>query len=514
MLGPSTVQPQTSPVPSPGPDPGHGRRRPARRGLVAGVALLAVMALVGIATIGPGSPGPAVAGRNPAPVAGTGTGASGTVDWPAPPGALVAPTTSTMPEQPDSRWLRLAATPSPDPRTAVTARLTATLASLRQKDGIPGIQATILWPDGQTWTAASGFASVSSGVRVTRTTPFPVASVSKTFLAALVVELSQEGRFGLDDAFVTLVPAAAVDPRVTIRELLDHTSGIYDFFNNTKIDAALLGCRSCPWTPARALSYVKKPYFPPGTNWAYSNTNYVLLGQLVEAVTGQPYATLLRQRFFDPLGLTSTYVQGQEPARGSTIVHSYRFFTRSVTEKPTSMWDGTGISPFRSLITAAGSAGSVASTSWDLAHWARALYGGSLLAPAALSQMLDFDTAKATRAAMAYGLGVQEYTIAGRTAYGHGGRLLGARSAIRYLPVEGLSIAVVINTDRGDPAVIAQSLLDLVLPPLPPVTASPQPTPTPTPTLTPSFYVAPDGRSSADPIPQRVAASSVAPGLP
>ncbi len=501
MLGPPTLQPQPSPIPSSGPDQDHGRRRPARRRLVAGVALLAVAALVGIATIGPGSPGPAAAGRNPAPVAGTGAGASATIDWPAPPGALGAPTASTMPDQPDSRWLQLAVTPSPDPRTAVTAKLTATLASLRQKYGIPGIQATILWPDGQTWTAASGFASVSSGLRVTRTTPFPVASVSKTFLAALVVELANEGRFGLDDPLVAWLPAAAVDPKVTIRELLDHTSGLYDFFNNTKIDKALLGCRSCAWTPAQALSYVKKPYFPPGTNWAYSNTNYVLLGQLVESVTGQPYATQLRQRFFDPLGLTSTYVQGQEPSRGTTIVHSYRFFTRSVKEKPTSLWDGTGISPFRSVITAAGSAGSVASTSWDLAHWARALYGGSLLAQPALSQMLDFAPALATRAAMPYGLGVQQYTIAGRTAYGHGGRLLGARSAIRYLPNERISIAVVINTDRADPAVVAQSLLNVFLPPLPPITASPPPTPSPTPSLSAPA----SGQPSANPIPQATA---------
>jgi D-alanyl-D-alanine carboxypeptidase len=467
------------------------------------VALAFVAVLIVVGTIGPGSPGLASAGRDPGPAGGAG-GTAGANPSSAPAGALAAPTASPVPEPPDSRWLQLAVVPTPP--VDLSAALTAALAKLRQKAGIPGISATILWPDGRSWTAVSGFASVSSGVRVTRTTPFPVASVSKTFLAVLVVQLSQEGRFGLDDPLVTWLPAAAVNPTVTIRELLDHTSGIYDFFNNPKIDKALLGCRGCPWTPAKALSYVKKAYFPPGTNWAYSNTNYVLLGQLVEAVTGQTYVTLLRQRFFDPLGLTSTYVQGAEPARGTTIVHSYRFFTTSVKEKPTSLWDGTGISPFRSVVTAAGSAGAVASTSWDLAHWAQALYSGQLLAPPAFSQMLDFAPALATRSAVPYGLGVQEYTISGRTAYGHGGRLLGARSAIRYLPSAGISIAIVMNTDRGDPAAIAKSLLDIVLPPLPPPPPSPSPTPT--------FSLLPSGQPSPDPIPVPVAGASGAPSLP
>ena len=227
---------------------------------------------------------------------------------------------------------------------------------------------------------------------VRTTTPFAVASISKTFLAALVVQLSLEGRFALDDPVLAYLPTANVDPAVTIRELLDHTSGVYDFFSNSKIDKALLGCPTCLWTPARALAYVKKPYFAPGTSFAYSNTNYVLLGQLVERVTGVPYATLLRQRFFGPLGLTSTYVQGMEPARGGAIAHAYRFLTSKVNERPTPLWDGTGIAPFRSLVTAAGSSGAIASSSLDLARWTRALYGGQVLGPVGAAEMLDFTT--------------------------------------------------------------------------------------------------------------------------
>ena len=305
------------------------------------------------------------------------------------------------------------------------------------------------------------------------------------------MELAQEGRFGLDDPLVRYLPAAGVNPAVTIRELLDHTSGIADFFSSAKIDDAILGCRTCLWTPAKSLSFVGKQLFAPGTRWSYSNTNYVLLGQLVEAVTGDTYANLLRTRFFTPLGLISTFVQGKEAAP-YPVVHSYRFSTSSRSERPTALWDGTGVSPFRSLATAAGSAGDIASSARDLALWARALYGGRVLGNDGSKAMLDFNATMLVRSSVPYGLGVEQFTVAGRVAYGHGGRLLGARSAIRYLPAEGMSIAVVINTDRGNPATIVNELAAVALPPL--VAPTPSPTPTtpgarPTPTPTPSAVI-------------------------
>jgi D-alanyl-D-alanine carboxypeptidase len=245
------------------------------------------------------------------------------------------------------------------------------------------------------------------------------------------------------------------------------------------------------WTPAQALSYEKKPLFAPGTSWAYSNTGYVLLGQLVEQVTGTSYATLLRQRFFDPLGLTSTYVQYLEPAR-QPVAHAYQFFTYYRSEKPTSLWDGTGISPFMSVLTAAGSAGSVASSARDLAIWAKALYSGKVLGPGGLTQMLNFAPTKSFfRYNDPYGLGVQQYPINGLISYGHDGRLLGARATIRYIPSLNVSIAVVMNTDRGDSAGIATQLLTLVAPPVP--------KPTPSPSARPSPSTAPSASVSATP---------------
>ena len=364
--------------------------------------------------------------------------------------------------------------PPPFPSAALTARL----AELRRAYRIPGIEATIIFADGRSWRAHAGFRDYERRITLANRTPLAIASVSKTFIAALVIQLAGEGWFGLDDPVVRWLPSARVDPGVTIRELLDHTSGVFDFFSNTLIDRALLDCPACAWTPSKALSYVKKPYFVPGAGWHYSNTGYVLLGELVDQVTGTAYPALLRQRFFEPLGLISTYVQGVEPAP-FPVSHSYRFTTPSLGEAPKPLWDGTGVAPFRSVTTAAGSAGAIASSARDLALWARFLYSGAILGPSGLAEMLDVAPSLPYRADAPYGLGVQQYLIGGRLAYGHGGRLLGARSAIRYLPAEGISIAVVQNTDRGDPGVIAEELLAVILAPLPTPAPSPGPSPAP-----------------------------------
>jgi CubicO group peptidase (beta-lactamase class C family) len=131
--------------------------------------------------------------------------------------------------------------------------------------------------------------------------------------------------------------------------------------------------------------------------------------------------------------------------------------------------DGTGVVPFTSVVTAAGAAGSIASTSLDVARWARALYGGDVLDPASLASMIDDAIGVAYwRPTMPYGLGVQELTIAGWGTYGHSGRLLGFRGAMRYLPDTGVAIAVLTNQSSVDPAPLVGTLLDAAFPaPLP-----------------------------------------------
>ncbi len=452
-----------------------GRRSPARR---LGVVLAAVCVVLTLVAVVEASPAyrPLSANGAISPIA----------DAPeamVQPGAAAVPTASApTASAPTSTAPAATVQPSPSVTPVPAAALRAALEAVRTEYGVPGVSATIIWPDGRSWTGASGLANVRTGIAVDRQTAFAIGSVTKTFVAALILELSEEGRLGLDDPVRRWLPTAAVASSVTIRQLLDHTSGLYDYFSNPLIDPALFDAPRRVWTAARSLSYVKRPYFEPGTNWAYSNTNYVLLGMIAERVTGTRIATELRRRFFDPLKLRTVFVQAAETPR-APVAHSYRFLAAGVSARPIDLSDGTAVAPFTSLTTAAGSAGAMASSSWDLARWARALYGGRVLKPETLLAMYaDADLTDTLPWGPRYGLGVTLRQIDGRDTVGHGGRLLGARSEMRYLPTEGVAIAVVTNQSRTDTEIVVKALLNIAVP-----ISTPSPSPSPTaPAPTPS----------------------------
>ena len=325
------------------------------------------------------------------------------------------------------------------------------------------MSAAILFADGSMWRTTSGFGDVEAKRRLTADTEFAVASISKTFLAALILTLAEEGKLGLERPVVTYLPALEIDPTITVHELLDHTSGLHDYFYAPDIDEALLADPERVWTADEALAYVGKPYFKPGQGWHYSNTNYLILGLLAEAIEKRPLADQLRARFLAPIGLDHTHYQGVEAPLGP-LARAYRFDGPGVREKPIPLTDGTDVVPFTSVVTAAGSAGSMASTAEDLATWARALYGGRVLTSASFAAMVtDAQRTAAFKPSIAYGLGVQEATIDGRPTLGHSGRYLGSRSVVRWLPNEGIAIAVLTNQSRNDPGLIARDLLRVVL---------------------------------------------------
>ena len=347
----------------------------------------------------------------------------------------------------------------------VRAALDARLEALMKKVGIPGISATILFADGSVWEGVAGLADVAAGRRVTTDTAFPVASVSKTFTAALVLGLVEDGKLRLDSPVKPFLPTVAIDPTITVRELLDHTSGLRDFYFGAGVDKALLVKRDQVWDAARSLGYMGKPFSKPGLSWHYSNTNYLLLGLLAEAVDGAAVAAQLRERFLTPLGLDHTYYQFVEAPLGPTV-HDYRFNGPKATLPAIDLSDGTPVVPFTSVVTAAGAAGSIATTSADLAHWARSLYGGSVLDATSRAEMIgDIVRTAGYKPAAAYGLGVQLVQVAGHPALGHSGRFLGASAVVRWLPDLQVGIAVLTNQSRSDPSPILADLLKLALRP-------------------------------------------------
>ncbi len=355
----------------------------------------------------------------------------------------------------------------PPTQAALRETLQRRLDRLRVRDGIPGVSVAIRFPDGTTWLGTSGLADVKTGERVDADTAFAIASISKTFTAALIMALSEEGMVTLARPVIEYLPEVSIDRRVTVRMLLDHTSGVRDFFYDPKIDKALLADRGRKWDAARSLRFVGKPYFKPGKGWHYSNTNYLLLGLIAERVDGRSLAAQLRARFFGPLRLDHTFEQIDGSPAGS-VAHGYRFEGASTKLRPVDLSDGTDMAPFTSVVTAAGAAGSIASTPSDLVRWAGALYGGVVLDPASLQSMIGdvgrtAGTPTGTSATIPYGLGVQAIEFDGHQTLGHSGRLLGFRAVLRWLPKERIAIAVVTNQSRADPSVIARSLLRMAL---------------------------------------------------
>ena len=451
------------------------RRRPVRRVAAASVAAVGFLAVgLGLSTVAMSGLRQPAAGPDAAVVA-PGSGGASTLTSASPaasPGLAASPTPSPS--------LIVQPTPAPTgpasgPRTrseiratAVRKRLQAELDAARERLGIPGVSVTVLFRDGSSWTGTSGRADVARRVDVTPDTAFAIASVSKTYTAALILDLAREGLLDLDTPARKYLPKAAIDPRITVRQLLDHTSGLDDFFLHPPIDKALLANPGTAWSISRTLKYVGKPYFPPGRGWHYSNTNYVYLGLIAESVTGGPIATGLRERFFGPLELDGTWYQVAEKPTGP-LAHGYRFKSGKLTEPPIDLSVKARVAPFTSVITAAAAAGSIAATSPDAARWARLLYSGNVVGPAMTAAMLDGVAITATyKPRVPYGLGVQAFPIGGRHAVGHSGRLLGFRSSVRHLPADGVTIAVLTNQSRADPSVIVADLLSIVFAPEPP----------------------------------------------
>lgn len=358
---------------------------------------------------------------------------------------------------------------TPDVRAALDARLDG----IREKYAIPGISVAMIFPDGTTWVGTGGSADLANDVPITPDTAFAVASITKTFTSALIMALAQEGAITLDAPVTRYLPALEVDPAITVRQLLDHTSGLRDYFLDPDIDKALLKTPDRRWDETDALEYVGKPYFKPGRGWHYSNTNYLVLGMLAESVGRAPLADQLRTRFLVPLGLSHTYYQPTEPPRGPVAV-GYRFATADVDEPAVDLSDGSGLVPFTSVVTAAAAAGGLAASASDIARWARALYAGGVLTPTSVDAMVaDIALTERYEPGLPYGLGVQAVDVGGRPTLGHSGRLLGFRSVVRWLPEEGVAIAVLTNQSRTDPGIIARALLKIVLEPSRPCACAP-----------------------------------------
>jgi len=203
---------------------------------------------------------------------------------------------------------------------AVARRLQATLDRVRREQQLPGAAAAIVV--GQcVWVGASGLADVHTREPVRAETLFQTGSVTKTFVAALVVKLAEDGVLGLEDPLSRWVPEFPDSRRITLRRLLNHTAGTADFVGDGRFLAAQRRRGlAAAWRPGQVLRYVPEALAEPGERWSYSNTNYLLLGLVIERSTGSSVGRELRRRLLPRPMLDRIVFQGEERPSGAVAV--------------------------------------------------------------------------------------------------------------------------------------------------------------------------------------------------
>jgi D-alanyl-D-alanine carboxypeptidase len=329
-----------------------------------------------------------------------------------------------------------------------------------QAAGAVGVLASVATPRG-TRSAAAGVADTATSAPVPLDAEFRIGSATKTFVATVVLQLVGEHRLSLSDTVAQWLPGVVEGngndgTRITVRELLQHTSGIYDYLRDTPVVSGVAGYeanRMHTYTAQDlvALAMQHPPYFPPGAGMAYSNTNYVLLGMIIERVTGRSWAEEVNARIIAPLGLRHTSTPGTYPYIKGPHAEGYSAFGGP------ELVDATVVNP-----TVADAAGSMISTTRDLGRFYRALVGGRLLAPAQLAQMQDTVPVAQLDAiwpGAGYGLGLAWFPLpCGGGYYGHPGDVPGYHTwdaATR----DGRTVVVSVTGDPGKSTQLAVNAL-------------------------------------------------------
>ncbi len=338
--------------------------------------------------------------------------------------------------------------------------LTAKLESLQALYGFPGATASVVLPDGTVIAVAAGLADVEEKIPMRADHKMQAGSIGKTFVAALLVKLHNDGRLDLDDQIEKWFgerPWFSHLPNgrdITIRMLLNHSSGLENHAWYPKV----IESTGATFDPERSyrpsheelvtMVLDKPPLFPAGEGFAYSDTNYILAGWIIELVAGENYYAVLQSEILDPLGLEHTVpLVGRDiPSLAVGYMGADNEFAEfgfpdriadigRLYYDPTFEWTGGGL----------------ASTSADLAKWGWSLYSGAAFDVPYVEQILNVDDSRApitdvpSIGPYRYGLAVYVHDSPLGTLYGHGGVMFGYTSRMRYAADHGFAVAVQVN---------------------------------------------------------------------
>jgi D-alanyl-D-alanine carboxypeptidase len=345
-----------------------------------------------------------------------------------------------------------------------STRLGAILENFRERYDFPGATAAIVLPDGTLVTEAVGLADIENDRSMTPKTPMLAASIGKTFVAAVVLDLEREGRLSRADSLSAHLcdrpwfDALPNAHSTTLDQLLHHTSGLPDHVHLPGFQQAWAGLTTGggPFDAGQLMTFVagKAPLFEAGEGWAYSDTGYVLLGLVIEAVTGKSWHEVVRARFLDPLALDETIPSDRPDLPGLAVGYvdsdnPFDLATRTADAQGQLVWNPA--------VESAG--GGFASTSADLARWGHYLFRGKAMDGPYLDRLLERVSVSEDATGTFYGAGVAIRTDTSRgPVFGHGGWIPGYASSLRHYAAHDVTVAFQINTDVG----IADGTSDLV----------------------------------------------------
>jgi D-alanyl-D-alanine carboxypeptidase len=340
---------------------------------------------------------------------------------------------------------------------SVAYSLQRALDSVRAVLGVKGASAAVLIPGQGIWQGASGISSKVPPVNVDPAMLFGIGSNTKAFVSTTILSLADAGLLSLDDPLSRwLPPYPNITGSVTLRQLMNMTSGLFDYLNDSNAQGDSVASNPTRrWSPEELITtFVGPPHGLPGSAYSYCNTNYVLLGLVITQVTGKSVSSQIRERILTPLSLNHTYLEVEEPYL-EMVAHPWDsgadFASIPVTAHFSTLW----------------TAGGVMSTAENMARWLKGLYEGDVVSSESRASLLAFvPTSPSASSGLewnGYGLGVRRGSYYGKPVLGHGGAVMGYVSITAYLPETGTSAVVLYNSSEGSTTAALAALFDSYL---------------------------------------------------
>lgn len=323
----------------------------------------------------------------------------------------------------------------PKPLTpALERQIDAIVTAQLREQFVPGAQVAIAEDGRVVYTKGYGYRDIDDRLPVDAQTAFAIGSVTKQFTASAIMMLQQEGKLNVDDSLAKYLPDAPHASQVTLRELLTHTSGIEGYTEQPNFSLLV----STPTTPQHIISSIAGAplAFTPGSEWEYSNTNFVLLGMVVSKLSGLSYPDFLQHNIFDPLGLDRAWFTRIEEIHPDDA-RGYTEFMRGLPDEHASLADWSWYD----------AAGGLTMSAEDLARWDIALDSGRVVSPQSFREMTTpqrLSDGKST----GYGFGLGVGSVFGHPTVGHDGLVSGFSAENLTFPEDHVAIVLLVNGDN------------------------------------------------------------------